>query len=617
MPTLLVGLFGAWTFCGPALLNPTTVAATSREGEGPGHLWGLWLAALDLPVSGGLARHAAMGWPGSFASHLMDPVNLLLFLPGYFLGGGGVAGATLGWNLLHAAAPLVGAWSAWRLSRRLLGDHPALPWAAMLGALALVASPYFLLQPQIGRSEYLPALLYPAHLAFFHQWMRRPGPEEESLDDEGLSRTAPTSAAVGAALTLGAIALGGWYVAVFAALANFGFAVAWSRGLQPVEAAWRLAAVAIPALILASPAAWALLTYGAPVDLSGATIESARCQAVGGLVRTQWTGRQVGLDFQPYIGLLPLAAMVAQARRGGQRAWLGVGGALLLFGCGPALAWTLDGAAACGGLPGPLSVLTTLVPPLRAMRSVMRINCLVSGIAVGAVVLSVAELWGKLGKAGPWLALGLAVGMVADHAGHPSAVPLTPPTFDARLPAHLVDAVATLPMGPIVTYPTDATLRLAESEEHGLWGLWQLQIGRPVSAGALTEPDPTESWNALSDAVSLRVKDSADKHGGRADRAAVGANLPLDLPGEGRQSQLREGAAQLMLTGYAGVVLAEDMEGGGDQRRLLRAVLGEPCYDFDGVVAWNLHDLPQLAVRSLLDRKEGSPAVAIPEGAAR
>lgn len=47
-----------------------------------------------------------------------------------------------------------------------------------------------------------------------------------------------------------------------------------------------------------------------------------------------------------------------------------------------------------------------------------------------------------------------------------------------------------------------------------------------------------------------------------------------------------------MLYGYQGVVLTEDMEGGGEMRMLLGAVLGTPVYDNDGVMAWNLHDIP-------------------------
>jgi hypothetical protein len=586
----LVAAFGVWLFCGSALWHPFTRQATSIASEGPGHLWGLWLATLDIPHSGGLMRHADVGWPGHFDHHLMDPVNLLIFAPGYVLGGGGLRGASLGWNLLHAVAPVVAAWSSWRLTRRLVGESPALPWAGLLAALTFVVSPYFALHPETGRTEFLPASLYPAHLAFLHAWLRRPaGGGSTALEPEP-----PVRVAVGAALTLAAVALGGWYLAVFVAFTEIGLAAFWTRGLQRREALRRLLVVAVPAIVLTLPAAYALLVAGPPVDYSGATVDLGRCQPLALLVRMTHAGRQVGLDYGPYIGLLPLLALgvAAWRRPRTDAAWAAVGLTCLLIGLGPRITWSTPGPDGClTGWPGPLALLTTLVPPLNALRACLRINVVVSALASGAVAVAVADLWPRLGRQATLVALALAALLLADHLTYPGAAALVPPTFDARAPARLGDALAAIPSGPVVTYPTDTTLHTEEAEEHGLWSLWQLQSGRPISGGSLGSVDPTIAWNALTQAVVQRVEDSAAAYPGSADRSAVAGNAHLQVPHEPELSRLRMAAVELRISGYRGVVLVEDMEGGGDLRSLLYVVLGPPQFDGGGVVSWNLDAL--------------------------
>lgn len=596
-PTALVGLLGAWVLCGPALLHPLTLQATDLESEGPGHLWGLWAATLGIPEFGGFVRHAEVGWPAFFESHLMDPVNLLIFAPAYYLAGGGMVGASLGWNLLHAGAAFVGAWGTWCLTRRLVGDHPSLPWAAMLASLAFVVSPYFALYPQMGRTEYLPAMLYPAHLALLHRWMRRPiavGPIP--IGGEPPLEPPPSPwVGVGAALTLGGAALGGWYLASFLAFANIGLAIFWSRGLSVGEAARRLLLVAVPAILLITPALYALVSFGIPVDLSGSTMEPAHCMPVATLLRMARSERTIRMDFEPYIGLIPLAALVwvAWRRPRTELAWLVVSLFCLSLGLGSKLAFNPANAESCQtGIPGPLALLTTLVPPIRAMRSISRINVVIAALGAGAVAIVVAHLWARLGRAAVPLSLAAGIFIYADHTTFPGTMSTPPETFDGRMPRHLQDALSTLPPGPVITYPTDPRLVSEGLEEHGLWNLWQLQMGRPVSGGALGSPDPTESWNALSDAVSLRAIAAARTSGGTGSRVDLIGSSPSGLPNEEKQASLREASVDLMIYGYQGVVLAEDMEGGGDQRTLLTAVLGPPVYDNDGVMAWNLHDLP-------------------------
>ena len=115
-----VGVLLALSWFGGVLLNPHVEALGGGWTEAPGHLWGLWVAADGLWSHGPYVRDAALGFPGTYRVHLMDPVNLLPFLPGYWLGGGGAMGATLGWNLLHLVALGVALWGCLMLRRVLL-----------------------------------------------------------------------------------------------------------------------------------------------------------------------------------------------------------------------------------------------------------------------------------------------------------------------------------------------------------------------------------------------------------------------------------------------------------------------------------------------------------------
>lgn len=592
LPALLVGFLGAWFLCGPALFHPFTLAATSLYSEGPGHLWGLWLATMDFPEHYGFLRSADVGWPDTFSSHLMDPINIVVFGPGYLLGGRGLRGAIFGWNLLHAAVPIIGAMGVWQLTRRLLGDHPSRPWAAMLGALVFVVSPYFLLYPQMGRTEYLPAVLFPWHLAFFHRWMRRPSPlagAEVKLDEKP-----PLWVGLAAALSLGAAALGGWYLAVFMALADGLLGLLWMRGLRFGEAVGRIALVAVLSVTVTLPAAWALVNFGIPVDLNGLTMEPARCIAGAALVRVFQTTTLPQLDFEPYIGLLPLAAglFVAVRRPKSEAAWLLVALFCLSFALGRRVAWNPTNLAACeSGVPSPLALANWLVPSLRAMRSWTRIMVIASAFGAGAVIVATATIWPKLGRLAIPLSL-LAGGFIFwDNTTYPQKVSMVPATFDPTPPAHLQDALAVLPPGPVVTYPLDIRLREASLEEHGLWNLWQIVMDRPISAGALGATDATEG-SKLSQEVAARQLAAVKAHTGTANRASMAGDSPMAGPTAADVEYLRDGSVELMLKGYSSVLLLEDMEAGGDLRTLLTAGLGPPAYDFDGVVGWNLHDLP-------------------------
>src|SRR5207237_1515628 len=87
---------------------------------------------------------------------------------------------------------------------------------------------------QAARTEYLPALLLPLHLA----WL------DDALHTG--DRKAPWLAGV----TLGAMALGGWYVAVFALVVVGPVAIGWSIAAPKRRAIRSLAIVGAVAVVL-------------------------------------------------------------------------------------------------------------------------------------------------------------------------------------------------------------------------------------------------------------------------------------------------------------------------------------------------------------------------------
>ena len=117
-------LIGAVLMLRPVLGDPLHLAVGSLDSEAPRHLWGLWGAATGLWERGPLVSHLDVDFPSGYTRHLMDPINLVFFLPGYWFGGGGSTGATIGYNLVHLVWPMAGAWGGWMLSGLVLADHP-------------------------------------------------------------------------------------------------------------------------------------------------------------------------------------------------------------------------------------------------------------------------------------------------------------------------------------------------------------------------------------------------------------------------------------------------------------------------------------------------------------
>ena len=66
----------------------------------------------------------------------------------------------MGWNLLHAAWPVLGGLGGWLLARELLDDD-APAGSALIAAAACATGPYLLATPWLGRTEILPGAAWP------------------------------------------------------------------------------------------------------------------------------------------------------------------------------------------------------------------------------------------------------------------------------------------------------------------------------------------------------------------------------------------------------------------------------------------------------------------------
>ena len=236
-PTLLVALAALLLAGWPAWTDPTHLAVGSALTEGPGHLWGLWTTTNGLWAHGPLWRSdPGLSWPRGFEGHLIDPTSLLLFLPGYLLGGGGAAGATLGWNLLHVGAMAVGLAGAWALGRAF--TPPEAAGARGIGVAMVGFAPFWLAQPWLGRTEYLALLLLPGQLAALVGFLRHGGWVR------GLAAT----------LLLGLIGIVQGYGPLFAAMVELPVALGLLLAAPDRRLALRrLLPVAAGALLLAAP----------------------------------------------------------------------------------------------------------------------------------------------------------------------------------------------------------------------------------------------------------------------------------------------------------------------------------------------------------------------------
>lgn len=594
-PVFVVTIVCAALLLGPALLHPTTQAVGGSVTEAPVHLWGLWSAAKGFWSYGPFLRHADAGWPDGFTSHLMDPINLAVFLPTYWLVGGGVRGAVLGWNLLHLATVVVGAVGIVRLVWRLVDPRDG--WATGLAVLVFCGTPFLLHTPGMGRTEYLPVALYPLHLALLHEWMRRP------KVGEGAAPAAAPRRRVGvwAGIALGAVCLGGWYLTVFCGILNIAVGLTWSWKLRPREAAGRLALVAAVGAACLAPAAIALWFH--PGNLHAAPFSEAWTVPV---LSRDWYPA-MGLDelfrlssprvppvwneLVPYVGVASLAlGIVGIARRcAGAAQWMSFTFFALSFTAGP---WVVASWGASQGVAepttflGPAWFLMTAVPPLADLHIWWRMACVaaVPAAIAAAIGLSALLAWVRTRVAGqPGAGRSVAaVALVAmgaalfDQTTYPKSLDFPAASFSPAIPPGVAEVVAQLTPGMLVFLPLQEEVALENYDEtsSGRYLLWQLQHGYPISA---SEPTRTDD---IADETELMTMFRA---WGLSARQGLRPSVVrrLQVCGDRWAEDMRS-------RGLAGIVIVTAIGYGERIMEPMRMVFGAPHVYAEGAAGWDL-----------------------------
>ena len=559
-----------------AWLHPTEQALGAVGSEAPGHLWGLWIVIDSLWQQGPFVRSAAgVGFPGGFTAHLMDPVNLLPFGLGYLLGGGGVSGAVLGWNLLHLVAIALAGWGALRCVDLLVTrEHPARPAVGLLLVAVIGGGSFLFAHPLLGRTEFLPGVLLPHLLADL-----LPGVQEG--DRWRLLR---------AGLCLGAIALGGAYLAAFVGLTLLpvGLALLVRAHDKPARLL-RLVAVAALGLLLWSPAGLALDAHPprgqvSIWDSSLVMREPGPLWALSSLVRVgPEEALRTSLDPPAYLGLvavgLALFGLLRDPRRVGP--WVALAAWLTALAMGSTVS-TGPGPGALTLLL-PVSLLDRLVPALYNIKSWGRLGIFLPvpiGLAAAGGLLQLGRRLPARGLT--LLALGLSALILVDQATWPRPDTLPRPTFGARQPAALGALLDRLPPGPIIPLPFELPLGRGELLEAGQWQLWRMQHGRPISASPEAITDVTLRTSFASQLLATRQLFGDHRKGRMASQvfkpeyaAEQAACARRDLPA-------------LIEQGFVAFVLWGERAGASSVKADLRAWFGEPTEVEGAAEAWVL-----------------------------
>lgn len=530
----------------PVLPDPTLRALGRACSEAPAHLWGLWVAADGLAEHGPLVRDAAVGWPGHFRSHLIDPVHLVVFAPVTRLVAG-AAGAVLAWNLMHLLAVLLGGLGSIALGRRLRLEG----WPLGMLTAAVVGSPALLHHPELGRSEYLPAMGLPLVLAWL--WDAARG---------GHSRRGWL-----AGLGLGAMAASGPTLALFLAPVVGLCGLAWTGGLPRARRARVLVSVALPGLLGVRVALWALVQWPpphAPDMLGGQARELVSSADLPSLLRLGPPLRD--LEHTPYLGLVPVGLGLFGLWRDPRRVlpWAGLAVLVVLLAIGP--------RPRLGSLllAGPASLLTVLVPALGAVSGWPRAAWLL-GVPLGVCA---AVGLAQLGRHQRWLGPLLIVALLTDHARYP------PPRVDRRgsawfapAPTSALEEVAgALPPGPLFTLPAVTPASGEACAPDAPWLLWGQALGRPVSANQGRPSDGLAASGWL--AGGLVRQPEALLRGLRRRAVAEGC--------------VREQVEVLRESGVVAVIVDDRLPRGSPTQRALEVLLGSPHRRSGAISAWEL-----------------------------
>lgn len=440
-------------FTWPALPTLGTALYGHPFSEVDNHLWMAWFGGrLDAPLR---------NLPDGFPLPLMDPVNLLWWVPG------ALGGPVFAYNLAIFGNLALAALGGWVLSQELTGSRAA----ALVGMVAVAFSPFLGGMIEFGISEAWPVGWLALHAALLLRY----------------ARTGSLRAAAGASATLGALLLSGWYHAAFALVAEAGLGL-WVLSRRP-----RLATIGV------------LLAQGlvAILPLVPRIAETRARSAIwaprlSGLTRPQtypdWDGNpRFGTDLlnlvmpqvdaiptarTVYVGLVVLAlAVLALRRRTGWALWA-LATPLWILALGH---WLRIGGVPVGGLgPLPAGWLVGTFDIARGISHWYRAAGLATvfvgaAAAVGARVL--LERLGTHGRGATLAACALA-GLVLVDAVTFAPTPWPRATYSPDPPA----ALLSLPRpGGLLQLPLDEGKGLDGIASRRVYDQWQLFHGRPIA----------------------------------------------------------------------------------------------------------------------------------------
>jgi hypothetical protein len=567
----------------PIFRDPAHVLLGDPTSEAMGHLWGLEVADEGLFRHGPFVRVTdQVGFPDGFRADFMDPIDLVVFSPVRRL----TQSPGLAWNALHVVWFAIGMVGCCALARRLA---PGRVWAGPILLACGSLSAYFLAHDRFGRTEYLSALALPLCLAWLH----------DALFGEG----SPVRPAVGAGVALGAMALGGWYVTVFALLVVPPIALAWAlASSRPwTRKIVGLVATGGVALALVLPAVISF-AYGSEHFLATYAQREVPTSPRSGVPGVMPFLQQlripiprmgaVGLDQPAYPGALAMiGALLGLARPTVRRAiagWLALLLWLLVWAAGIDIVLAHDpfldpDGRVARSIPGLPRVLKHVIPATGAMTSWNRLGSIVGLVAGIALVRSLAafprwEPWLRRG----WPAIALAI--LLDNLTWPRALELVPRTFDPRPPADLVSVAHALPEGALLLLPFDIGEPGLRPVMRQHYLLWQRGLDRPITGAYGLAPEATMRRSGLSDIV-LTLQNAAYVRA-RGEPASVSTAVSLENPLLG--PCLRADLARLADLGVSGIVLLGSMQYGDVVAPWIERWLGPPTTRSGSVGGWSL-----------------------------
>ena len=574
IPTLCVALLGVVLLLGPALLHPASVPWGHPHSEAMGHLWRLEM------VTDGLFRYGPFVtasdqvlFPDGLRADFADPVNLVFFAPVFWLTGSPV----LAWNALFLGWIAVAVAGCAALARRVAPDRG---WPGAVLVTAIVTGAWWLGFDRASRTEYLPALLLPLHLA----WLR-----DALLTD---SRRAPWLAG----LTFAGLVLGGWYLAVFAGIVVGPVALAWGVRAGSSRALRVLAVMGIVSGVLVLPAFLSFLDSGREV------LETQGRRGLPPSVQVSVPGvasffHQIripiprafflGQDQPAYPGIVAILAAIAgafaspPAARRNALGWLALVGWILLWAVGFDFVLADDAGRVTHAVPGLPRFLHAIVPVTAAITGWNRLGCMV-GVPMGLALVTALQAplarWKTLRRAVPLL----VVAMLADQLTWPQPFQLRAATFDPHPPRGLVAVSAALPPGALLLLPVDVPDlgegRMPVPPFHQHYVYWRRELGRAITGGYAHRLDSTIERSPFTKTMlAVQVAD--------ATREAIPAASPC----------LGADARRLLDLGVSAVVLVGSLPHAAALERVLRAGMGAPTVAREDALGWDLAALDEPA----------------------